>query len=181
MTSFPHSARLLPHAISPCPALNSVDVSVQRTQSRLTLRYRLQGELSALVIPAPSSPEQRDGLWQHTCCEAFIRIANDEPYREFNFSPAGHWAAYGFTGYRAGMQSLSIQPLIRLERTAQTLQLTATIALPTDLHHRSLQLGLSAVIEARDSELSYWALAHSGERPDFHHRAGHCLVIEALA
>lgn len=110
-----------------------------------------------------------------------MRSGNDEPYQEFNFSPAGHWAAYGFTGYRAGMQSLAIQPVIHCECTEQTLQLMATIPLPSALRYQTLQLGLNAVIEARDGGLSYWALAHPGERPDFHHRAGHGLVIEALA
>jgi hypothetical protein len=30
-------------------------------------------------------------------------------------------------------------------------------------------IGLSAVVEATDGSLSYWALAHAPGRPDFHH------------
>ncbi len=33
-------------------------------------------------------------------------------------------------------------------------------------------IGLSAVIETADGQLSYWALAHPRAQPDFHHRAG---------
>ena len=34
---------------------------------------------------------------------------------------------------------------------------------------RSIRLALSAVVEAADGELSYWALRHPPGRPDFHH------------
>jgi hypothetical protein len=30
-------------------------------------------------------------------------------------------------------------------------------------------MALSAVIEATDGTLSYWALAHPSDKPDFHH------------
>jgi hypothetical protein len=32
-----------------------------------------------------------------------------------------------------------------------------------------LRVGLSAVIEANDGTLSYWALKHPAAKPDFHH------------
>jgi hypothetical protein len=41
-----------------------------------------------------------------------------------------------------------------------------------------LRLGLAAVIERSDGGLSHWALAHPGERPDFHDPAGFVLEIE---
>jgi hypothetical protein len=31
------------------------------------------------------------------------------------------------------------------------------------------ELGISAVIETRDRQKSYWALAHPPGKPDFHH------------
>ena len=33
-------------------------------------------------------------------------------------------------------------------------------------------IGLTAVIETADGQLSYWALQHPAARPDFHHRGG---------
>ena len=47
-----------------------------------------------------------DGLWRHTCFEAFIAAAVRPEYWEYNLSPSGAWAAYHFTGYRAGMEPL---------------------------------------------------------------------------
>ena len=53
--------------------------------------------------------------------------------------------------------------------------LEALLALPGD---GTLLLGLAAVIEDKDGQLSYWALAHRAERPDFHSPAGFVLEIE---
>ena len=41
--------------------------------------------------------------------------------------------------------------------------------LPRD---RSWRLGLSAVIEDANGDISYWALAHPPGKPDFHHADG---------
>ncbi|MBV1732472.1 MAG: hypothetical protein KUA38_09520, partial [Hydrogenophaga sp.] len=41
-----------------------------------------------------------------------------------------------------------------------------------------LMLGLSAILETRDGQLSYWALHHPAARPDFHHRAGFAHVLD---
>jgi hypothetical protein len=41
-------------------------------------------------------------------------------------------------------------------------------ALPELAGAPTIHAGLAAVIEAADESLSYWALAHAGEKPDFH-------------
>ena len=61
---------------------------------------------SALLVPAPAPPVRTDGLWRHTCFEAFIAPAGSSEYWEYNFSPSGAWAAYHFTAYRTGMTPL---------------------------------------------------------------------------
>jgi hypothetical protein len=42
-----------------------------------------------------------------------------------------------------------------------------------------LSVALSAVIEDNRGMLSYWALKHPPGKPDFHHRDGFALEIEA--
>ena len=44
-----------------------------------------------------------------------------------------------------------------------------------------LRLALSAVVEADDGTLSYWALRHPPGRPDFHHADGFVLRLEGPA
>ena len=152
----------------------------------LRLRYTLRGDIAALRIPAPAAPTPTDGLWQHTCFEAFVATTGGAAYREFNFSPSSQWAAYRFCAERerdaaaeAREPALPMPPPLA-HTTARTLTLTARV--PATALPRSpsvLNIGLCAVIEERDGRLSYWALHHPGERPDFHHRDGRTLRLAA--
>lgn len=144
----------------------------------LHLRYRLSGAISALQIPAPQpDPGAADGLWQHSCFEAFIACAEATCYREFNFAPSGEWAAYAFSTYRQRDAWLpAAAPATSVRQNADLLELDA--CLPAKLLPAGpWQIGLSAVIETTEGALSYWALAHPGERPDFHQRSAFTLRL----
>ena len=97
-------------------------------------------------------------------------------YREFNFSPSGQWAAYAFSDYRqrdpAWQAVLAPQHAAGCQDGSWQLQAHIPVAL---LPNTPWRLGLSAVLEHADGALSYWALTHPGERPDFHHHASFCL------
>lgn len=114
---------------------------------------------------------RRDELWRHTCCEAFIKTRSG--YYEFNFAPNGDWAAYRFTGYREGMGQPEIaSPEVGAHRHGDLWQLQAYLdlsGLPGLRDDDPLAIGLSAVIETKVGDISYWALAHPSDKPDFHH------------
>ena len=77
--------------------------SVERLSNMLNVSFLLAGLLSEIVIPASAdSPHRKNALWEETCFELFLGLQNSEEYREFNFSPAGHWNVYRFTAYRQG-------------------------------------------------------------------------------
>ena len=146
----------------------------------LRLSYRFSGHLTDLLIPARSAPFATDGLWQHTCCEAFIAAVDAPDYHEFNFSPATTWAAYRFTAYRE--RDLAWQPPAapQIACTHSTNQLQLDACLPANLlppGHR-LQISLTAVSETLAGDKRYWALHHAGERPDFHLRDSFILELE---
>lgn len=119
-------------------------------------------------MPAPTPVGRVDGLWRHTCLEAFAR-APDGGYAEFNFSPSTEWAAYSFNGYREGMSTLTETSVeVRApERSDGELKLTAFVSWFGWM--RTARLGFSAVIEDVDGAKTYWALAHPSDKPDFHH------------
>jgi hypothetical protein len=165
---------LVPHPATPQPAVHSLVVDVDHgDHARLLLRYRLAGALDALQIPAPASPARADDLWRHTCFEAFIAPAGAGEYWEFNFSPSRAWAAWHFTGCRTGMTPLApaAAPFIAVAAGKAEFSLAATLDLGWLAQTRGfagLRLGLTAVIEDRAQGLSYWALQHVAEKPDFH-------------
>ena len=79
-----------------CVESNTVEVIVLPSGA-LRLTYVLNGELTDIRMPDAKPASRADGLWQHTCFEAFISSADSPAYREFNFSPSGLWQAYEFT------------------------------------------------------------------------------------
>ena len=92
--------------------------------------------------------------------------AGKKAYREWNFAPSGAWAAYDFKAYRKGRTDAEIAaPYVRMEDNLIWWTLGATIAVPAGTEW---ELGLSAVLEEKDGDKSYWALAHGGDKPDFH-------------
>jgi len=165
---------MLRHPNNDLAAVESFFVRVELTDSYLHLQYEVTGELSALNIPAKQTPCAVDGLWQHTCFEAFIAVNGEERYYEFNFSPSRAWAAYAFSAYRnPSAWTINKAPIIKCTQTKESLLMNVLIDvddLPLKLEERSFQLGLTAVIETNEGELSYWALQHSEGVADFHQR-----------
>lgn len=174
--------RLQPHPATPCTTVESLWVGLSFSpQGELALRYELTGDLPQLRIPpAAATPTATDGLWQHTCFEAFASTDAAPAYREFNFSPAGHWAVYDFEAerVRAPRAPAPSKPAIEVDQSLHTLLLTATLpaeAVAPFAHAATRApslLGLTAVVESAQGQLSYWALAHPQPVPDFHARAG---------
>lgn len=171
-------ARLIPHPQTPGHAVRNVVAELSRAETgSLQVRYLIEGAIKKLKIPARGAPERADGLWQRTCCELFLSEPGVESYQEFNFSPSGAWAAYAFARYRErAADEAVLGPRILLRHNAGTLELVARIRLGAD---RRLMFGISVVIEETDGALSYWALAHPGERPDFHDRRSFTLELPA--
>lgn len=175
---------LVCHPATPCVLPLQIQVTLAGAGSEagagLLLRYELRGDMGRLRIPEPASPGPADGLWQRTCFEAFVARAGETAYREFNFSPSGRWAAYRFSAERlrdepAEAAQPPLVPDLQMERGTDSLTLLAWLphhALPDRAQGQSLEIGLTAVIETTDGHLSYWALCHPHERPDFHHRGG---------
>lgn len=156
-----------------------IGVKAQYQDGRLTLHFDVLGEIDNLLIPKPKKPDEANGLWEHTCFEAFISVVEESYYREFNFSPSGDWAAYAFDDYRVAKPwRTHTPPAISYVRTGERLSLEAVISqydLPENPHKQTYRLGLTAVLESKAGGLSYWALFHPAGKPDFHHRTGFTL------
>jgi hypothetical protein len=179
---------LLCHKETPAASVKSIEVTVQLNKNgRLWLRYHVDCDLKKLETGHPEQPERRDGLWQTTCFEAFIRMGESDEYIELNFAPSSQWAAYQFASYRAGMVELEVDPPeIGLDASETHFALEADMMLPYEFRGAALNMAISAVIEETDGTKSYWALRHPDQDsvqdlscdPDFHDRA--CFTLQLL-
>ena len=176
--------QLQPHPASAAGPVRELSVAVSRaSKMQLALEYRLVGDLSRVRLPEPRPPVRADGLWRHSCFEAFIGHTPASHYWEYNFSPSGAWAAYHFTAYREGMAPLmkGSPPVTssRIGRDVFEFSVLLDLAwLARAPDSTGLRLGISAVIEDRERTLSYWALEHPGEKPDFHHPGGLVVALD---
>jgi hypothetical protein len=167
MTNIPCNLVRHPMTPSSIPLTLMVDIDLD-SERNLHLHYRLRGTVRAIKIPPPLPSMAADGLWQHTCFEMFI---GNGCYVEFNFSPSGQYAIYAFDSYRVQRHGLNYAaPCIHFQQMADGCELAALCdlnKLPFS-DFRTVRLGISAVIEAADGTLSYWALRHGDGNPDFH-------------
>jgi hypothetical protein len=174
---------LLRHPDAPCAAVTRIDVEAARPRpNALALSYVVEGDVAGLRLPAAAPPARADELWKHTCFEAFVRPGDGEAYYELNFATSTQWAAYRFSGYRAGMAAASeiAAPRIDLRAEAGRLQLSVIAELPESLRDAPWRLAVSAVIEEANGAKSYWALAHAPGRPDFHDSDSFACELPAL-
>lgn len=138
------------------------------------LLYRVEGDIDTLSIPAPAAGPA-DGLWRHTCLEAFVQDGDGPGYHEFNLSPSGQWAVYRFSGERQRASDDTppkVGPSISVGCSAHSMALQAWVPRALLPAHPTT-IGLTAVIETQGGQVSHWALHHPRTgRPDFHHSAG---------
>lgn len=161
------------------PAI-SITGELLKYESCLEIIYRIQGDLNLIRWPNYNpDAKQANGLWEHTCFEFFLAKENNNQYFEFNFSPSTAWAVLSFSNYReegSPYVSRFIPIEFNFENHCSAI-LKATIPLFDNLVQYPLNIGISAVIENTDEQLSYYALTHCGKRPDFHNRNSFVLYV----
>jgi hypothetical protein len=171
------------HPATACLQVSRLTAHFAIQPDRWRLHFRVEGAIDDLLIPDRMPARRADGLWQLTCFEAFAR-AVDAPatYYEFNFSPSGEWAAYRFDDYRQGMTPVPMNaPRIDVRSDGEHLDVEAEWTPPPELGvaQHGIAASLAAVIEDRDSRMSYWALRHVAYKPDFHQRDSFVLHVPA--
>ncbi|MCW3847627.1 DOMON-like domain-containing protein [Sphingomonas sp. LB-2] len=183
MTELPFGGRAVPLVPFPGKPHPKIAITVEATRlsaGRLRLWYVVKGAVEGLVMPPLGQAAREDGLWHHSCCEAFVRAGAGAAYRELNLSPSGKWAAYDFASYRKGGANAAMRPPM-----ITTAAVAGQFAVGADLHFdgaaaaAAWHIGLSMVVEAKGGAKSYWALAHAADKPDFHRPESFTLTLPA--
>jgi hypothetical protein len=170
-----HAFKLQIHPTVTAPEVRSLNARLEfREDGALQLRYLLDAHVPRLRVPPPAAASRTDELWKHTCFEAFVKPHGAAFYYEINLSPSSQWALYRFDSYREGMRPVEAAkpPAISVQSSDFRLELRAVVNLddlPELRDSTHLDVALAAVIESADGRVSYWALRHPAEKPDFHH------------
>lgn len=182
-----HRFTLTPHPAAGSPAVRAIGGRISRTPRGLLVSYVLEADLERLRVPDTRAPRFADELWRHTCFELFVARQGGPRYHEWNFSPSGEWALYAFARERVPLgtdvKPPAPDPRITVCRAPGRLELDAVVpldVLASDYAEAPLALNLSAVIEDDHGHLSYWALTHPLDRPDFHHPAAFVLEFHEV-
>lgn len=164
--------------------------------------YRAGSKDADHVLKVPElkgeQPGRCDRLWEQTCFEVFLLPEGGSAYWEINFAPHGDWNMYAFDSYRQGMRpetrvtSATLKQLHEqldlgrsgsadvITRCTFSLDLSAVAQLSSAVRDGRLRCGITAVIESTRREKTYWALAHAGDKPDFHRPESFVLRLPAL-
>ena len=186
--SWPHSPKVIsektslplrPFADTKAAGALALEFSVRRLEAAIDVAFKLEGAES-LYFPKPArAPERRDELWKRTCLEIFVGPADASAYLEMNLSPSGDWNVYAFDGYREGMRPADAEVVLARSTEGQWLR-AATVRGPDVtklLGCGDLVMSATSVLEYSNGEREYWALAHAGQKPDFHLRQSFVLKI----
>ncbi|MDP5103119.1 MAG: hypothetical protein NWP98_04275 [Erythrobacter sp.] len=167
---------LMLHRACDLGPIRAITATISPTPQGCEAEFRLDGRISAIILPPPAVPQRMDNLWQTTCFEIFWQPIGGAYYREFNLSPSGCWAAYDFDSFREGMRDAPVGAIsLSCSHDDAGLVLRASIA--ADLTSPA-QVALNAIVEHTGGDKQFWALAFPPGPPEFHSEANRQLIVE---
>jgi hypothetical protein len=174
-------------SLIPFPARNIPHITIKGRISRqsniLTLHYSMVGNMDEIFLPSLSvHPIRKDELWKTTCFEFFLAIKDQPQYWEFNMSPTGDWNVYRMEAFRqvGFREEAAIQQLpLEIKKNTADFVLDAVVDLNSIIQgEQSLEIGVTAVIQTKDGNQTFWALNHPAPQADFHLRESFVLTLE---
>lgn len=168
----------------PAPIIPAVSLTgkLSLQNNLLTLHYVLAGNLEEVLISQASlSPSRKDELWKATCFEFFLALKGQPGYWEFNLSPSGDWNIYRMDAYRRiGFceESAISQPAFAARKETDRFSLDVSIDLTSIIpFEQEVQMAVTAILQTKDGNETYWALIHPAPQPDFHTRESFILAL----
>jgi hypothetical protein len=151
--------------------------TVQRQNNQLQIQYNIQGDTQSILWPqTANSPNRRFALWEQTCLEFFIAQPDAKPYWEVNLSPSGDWNVYYLSDYRQDLTEVAVYNSLPIATNGLSLSASLDLS-PIVPLAAPIQLSITAVIQTQNTDYSYWAIAHTGQEPDFHRRESFVLRL----
>lgn len=144
------------------------------TKESIFISYSLKGDIATIDLEDGTPKRNRViGLWQKTCFELFIKNNKDQ-YIEFNFSPVFEWNCFFFNKKGDALSEYKPMDEVKFDilRSLNVFTLIVEIDrenFPENFFDGEMLAGITTVIKDKDAKVSYWALSHNDNRPNFHH------------
>ena len=163
------------------PAIEITGIAT-RQEDHLSIHYDVRGDVEIIHFPAFATPARKDDLWKATCFEFFLTIPDLPEYWEFNMSPSSEWNVYRMDAYRriGFREETAISQLpfdFRKDNNGYTFDVSVDMS-PIIQSEQNIQIGITAIIQTKDGDETYWALVHPGKQADFHLRESFILEIQ---
>ena len=156
--------------------ITRVKADIEATRSGCRARFRLTGDIGAIKVPVHAPMIREDDLWKTTCFEIFWQPDGGEYYREFNLSPSSKWACYDFDGFRLNSRDAPVSSMsISCSASDDELILEASMASELPL---PAKIALNAIVEDKQGNIQFWALAFPDGKPEFHHEICRQIQLE---
>lgn len=153
-----------------------VTAVLKKRGPRLFLEYKIRDPFNKVQISNHSKDVRKEGLWNETCFEFFIKQPSTGEYLEFHFAPqSGAWNVIHFNSYRK--RSVEQFPWKNFKGLPNRRGFEIDLNMIEQiLGPGPYQCGMTTVIKTQN-EISYFALQHSDVMANFHHPAS---FIETL-
>ena len=173
--------KLIPFPAEELPKIN-ITGEIERKDNHLSIHYQISGEIDQILFPAQSaSPSRKDDLWKATCFEFFIAIEDRPQYWEFNMSPSSDWNVYVMDAYRqVNMREETefTELPFDFKVTNEIISLNMSVDLNSITQPKmDIDIGVTAIIQTKDGQETYWALSHPSQQADFHQRESFSLAL----
>jgi hypothetical protein len=153
----------------------------QPPQDQLTVTYHLQGTIADIYLPPPiPAPVRQSELWESTCLELFIGLTAQSRYWEVNLAPNGNWNVFALSDYRQGMCEARQIDQLKIITQQNHDRFTLETSMPLTgiaVSDTAIVIAVTAVIQTKAGDISFWAIHHCSNEPDFHRRDSFTLSL----
>jgi len=151
-----------------------LQVAKANIHAELILEFSLKDPQALFEVPkmpgswAANQVARQDGLWAATCFEAFLQPWGSNQYYEFNFALLPAWNAYLFNAYRQPQPPKATEDFILKTMNWEPAQKSLRVVLENHSGAQKFNVGLTAILLEKSGAKHYLAVAHKGDKPDFH-------------
>jgi len=148
-----------------------VEASLEINEKKITVEYKICGELKNYHIERISKKQRANELWKATCLELFISPKRDLNYWELNISPSKKWNVYAFDSYKKNMrEEMRISsPILKIDSKERYYFISCEFNLQIEnLHLEQSRFNLAVILLDTHGMRHFYTINKKESVVDFH-------------